>query len=202
MTKLVFGRKKNTRDVRKRLLIVCEGEKTEPNYFKAFVVPPELVVVVDGAGCETIRVVERAVELREEAIRKEKPFDEIWCVFDRDNFPAQNFNEAIAKAERLEIKVAYSIEAFEIWYLLHFHYYNTGISRDDYKIKLTALLGRVYRKNDKAMYELLQDKIDIAIKNAQNLRVKQETSEEILYNRNPVTTVDLLVVALRSYRKP
>jgi len=38
-------RKVNTRDVKSRFLIVCEGEKTEPNYFKSFRVPKKVIDV-------------------------------------------------------------------------------------------------------------------------------------------------------------
>ena len=39
-------------------LIVCEGEKTEPNYFKAFRVK-SAQVVVEGTGCNTISLVDK-----------------------------------------------------------------------------------------------------------------------------------------------
>ena len=34
-------------------LIVCEGEKTEPNYFKCFPVSTRPKIEIVGAGCET-----------------------------------------------------------------------------------------------------------------------------------------------------
>ena len=78
---------------RPRILIVCEGEKTEPNYFRAFRVTNN----VFGEGLETIRVVEEAERLNE----VDGPFDRIWCVFDRDSFPADNFDNAVKKGAQL-----------------------------------------------------------------------------------------------------
>ena len=92
-------------------LIVCEGEKTEPNYFKCFPVSTRPKIEIVGAGCETIAVVKEALKLK-----KDKNFDNIWCVFDRDpsqDKTAQRFNSALQLAEKENIKVAYSNECFE-----------------------------------------------------------------------------------------
>jgi hypothetical protein len=43
------------------LLIVCEGEKTEPNYFRAFRVTSDIY----GEGLETMRLVEEAERINE-----------------------------------------------------------------------------------------------------------------------------------------
>ena len=119
MAKGQYSRKSATRDERKKILIVCEGEKTEPNYFRSFRYPKDVVEVsVDGAGCETIRVVERAIERRDKANNSKNPYDEIWCVFDRDSFPKAHFYNALAMARKQSFRLAYSIEAFELWYLL------------------------------------------------------------------------------------
>ncbi len=53
------------RDLRPRFLIVCEGEKTEPNYFKSFRV--NAVVEVKGTGRSTLDLVEYTRRLRNEA---------------------------------------------------------------------------------------------------------------------------------------
>jgi RloB-like protein len=104
-----------------RFLIVCEGAKTEPNYFRSFRVPRD-VIDVHGLGENTIRIVERAIELK-----AEDNYDQVWCVFDRDSFPAQNFNAALELSRRHGIEVAYSNESFELWYVLHFEFLNSGI---------------------------------------------------------------------------
>ena len=48
--------------VRQRFLIVCEGSKTEPQYFEQFRVPG-LVVKVEGIGMNTLSLVDKAIEL-------------------------------------------------------------------------------------------------------------------------------------------
>lgn len=119
-------RRVDTLPIRQRFLIVCEGEKTEPNYFRRFRVPP-IVVQVVPLGMDTVRVVQRAIELQ-----AQDDYDQTWAVFDKDDFPDKNFNDAIALARRNNISVAYSNQSFELWYVLHFQYMSNAIARDDY----------------------------------------------------------------------
>lgn len=115
-------------------------------------------------------------------------------MFDRDSFPAQKFNEAVSLAKRTNIKIAYSNEAFELWYLLHFNYYQTAMTRSDYYDRLSKLLDKKYKKNQKDMYTLLESKQSIAIRNAKKL-LRQYTPRNPERD-NPSTTVHLLVEQL------
>jgi hypothetical protein len=184
---------------RKRFFIVCEGEKTEPNYFKKFSVNVD-ITLIKGRGKDTNSLVEEAIELKNGLESDER--DRVWCVFDRDRndqnpHDAQKFKAAITLAKTNGIKVAYSNDAFELWYLLHFHYYNTGISRKDYKNMLTNQLGHEYKKNSETIYEELKDKQENAIKNAERL-LKEYTCPNP-ESDNPSTTVHLLVEELNSF---
>lgn len=162
-------RKKGQRAIRKFILIVCEGEKTEPNYFNAFRkdlpkgVLENYAIEVDGTGRNTLSMVEEAIRIRNEREKGHgRKYDQVWVVFDRDGFPPQQFNEAIWKAEKEGLQNAWSNEAFEIWYLLHFHFFQNGMSREDYKPlierELSAKMGAAfkYEKNMPEMYALLK----------------------------------------------
>ena len=70
----------NTRALRQRFLIVCEGEKTEPSYFRKFRVPKEVIKVI-GVGANTVSLVRRTIDLRQEG-----DYEQVWCVFDRNSF--------------------------------------------------------------------------------------------------------------------
>ena len=187
------------RSLRQRFLIVCEGQETEVNYFKAFRVPREVLSVeVRGTGFNTLSLVKRTLEIKEEIEAYEDvTFNQVWCVFDRDSFPAQEFNAAIDLAGQHGIKVAYSNEAFEIWYLLHFDYHISGIARSSYKTMLTKKLKRRYRKNDPGIYQSLIDYQEVAIKNASRLLNSHQEDNPV--KNNPSTTVHLLVEALNSF---
>ncbi len=186
-------RKVETRKLRQRFLIICEGEKTEPNYFKSFRVPRNVVSVdVRGFGYNPSLLVETAKELS-----SQEKYDQVWCVFDRDDCPKQDFNNAIANANKAGFKVAYSNEAFELWYVLHFQLLNTGLPRQDYIPKLNKFLKNKYKKNSDSIYEELEHLQATAIKHATNLLN--------LYNPhkpesdNPCTTVHKLVEELNKY---
>jgi hypothetical protein len=193
--KNVLTRPQKTRRLR-RILIVCEGKKTEPNYFKKFEANPEVFddIDVQGTGYNTVSLITEAIKIRNEAIQEKEPYIETWCVFDKDDFSIESFEKAIKLAEQNQIKCAYSIEAFEIWYMLHFNFYETAFSRLQYKEKLSELLKKPYLKNDPGMYLLLSKKQSRAIQNAKKLYNKQCLLP--LKDRNPITTVFQLVERL------
>jgi len=151
-------RRLDIREERQRFLIVCEGEKTEPNYFESFKQDlPRHVVQLDiyGEGANTLSLIERAQCIRDSRKFGDYPFDQVWVVFDRDSFDPADFDNAIHKAESDGMRCAWSNEAFELWYILHFEFRNTGMCRTEYQGKLGALLGDTYRKNAPDMYQKL-----------------------------------------------
>lgn len=208
-----FSRKKNVskpRSLEAFFLIVCEGEKTEPNYFKAFPRKVNNIVYdikIDGGGISTIKVVEKAIELREQSTQK---FDRVWAVFDKDSFTAKSFNSAIFKAKANNISCAWSNEAFELWYLLHFHNRVTAMKRDEYKKAIEDAVNAKlknkkkpfrYEKNDPGMYVFLQKvgNQKQAISWAESLSKSINGEKFALYN--PQTMVFKLVQELNGQSK-
>lgn len=177
----------------KRILIVCEGEKTEPNYFQRFRVTSAVIEIV-GKGYNTLSLVKEAVRLKELARENDEPYDQVWCVFDRDSFPAHNVDNAWQLASNKELRTALSNEAFELWFLLHFDYITSAHTRQEYQDMLSDRLGRRYEKNDHRIYEDLLQRQEQAIENAGKLIS--------LYNQrhpsldNPCTEVHELVIEL------
>lgn len=193
-----YGRREGTRFIRDRILIVCEGEKTEPNYFRKFPVDIDLVEVdVQGKGANTLSLVKDAVARRDDALQKGKPYNQVWCVFDRDVFPPGNFNEACRLARTSQIRVAYSNQCFELWYYLHFNFSDAALHRHAYGDKLTELLGKKYQKNDTDMYGLLKDRQWAAMRNARKLLTRYQPSNP--EKDDPSTTVHQLVEALNEF---
>jgi hypothetical protein len=80
----------------------------------------------------TDSLVANAVEKVEEAAKKGQRYSEVWCVFDRDSFPLENYARAFQLAESNKIKLAWANEAFELWYLLHYCYLDAPVGRADY----------------------------------------------------------------------
>lgn len=206
-----FDRVSSQREKKVRFLIVCEGKRTEPNYFKALVKDKFSEVrdeEIQGEGSCTVSLVKRTTEIKKELEEKRQlPFDRIWVVFDKDSF--NDFNDAIQLAKKLKYSVAWSNEAFELWYYLHFQYLDTKISRHDYIKRLENEIRRYdgyktfsYKKNDPKMYRLLNDlgNEGFAKKNAVRLR-KMFVGSKDYNSHQPCTQVDLLVDELENPEK-
>ena len=198
-------RKESVRDKLVRFLIVCEGTKTEPHYFEALInnyISTVREVTIEGEGRATIALVERTLEIKAELERKNAmSFDRVWIVFDKDDF--DDFNEAIKKAHKLGFKSAWSNEAFELWYYLHFEYLDTGINREAYVEKLEkAFRNKMrdnsfkYRKGNPDIYKLLQQygREDLAKRFAKQLRALHSGTNYAMHK--PCTMVDKLVEEL------
>ena len=167
---------------RRRVLIVCEDSKSARYYFEQFKVDPKRAEVqAVGTGMNTDSLVEKAGELMARAAKIGEPYNEVWCVFDRDSFPLQNYHRAFELIKAAGMKVAWANEAFELWYLPHFNYHDTGISRDDYKA-------------DKTIYGQVKPHQETALRNARRLeRYWQEMAEKFPERQNPSTSVHQLV---------
>ena len=109
-----------------RMLIVCEGKRTEPEYFRDMKTVERALVDLDirSEGMPK-ELVERAVELKrqaEAAAERERDenlrYDEVWCVFDIDTHKL--IAEASQQARNHRIELAISNPCFELWVLLHF----------------------------------------------------------------------------------
>src|SRR6266481_22630 len=91
-------RTRNSRSLRRRVgnrppydrvLIVCEGEKTECNYFEeirqnARISSAHVVVLPTDLGTDPRKVVESAQDVFNQ---KDKAFERVYAVFDRDDHP-------------------------------------------------------------------------------------------------------------------
>lgn len=94
-------RNEGTRKVIVRFLIVCEGEKTEPNYFEKLVDSRHSKVrevKIEGKGCSTCKLIQEALRIKQD-IEATEPwkFDHVWVVFDKDD--NKDFNKAIRDAK-------------------------------------------------------------------------------------------------------
>lgn len=123
-------RKKATRQVKAKIYIYCEGEKTEPQYIRAYIqfkhpncarlkkaeVPVE---IKDTSKNTPIQLVNEAIKL---VHHKDFDGDEVWVVYDRES--PQKYSDALhqkAYSEAINngVKVALSNVCFEYWLLLH-----------------------------------------------------------------------------------
>jgi len=195
------------------ILIVCEGENTEPSYFRQFKLSSATIRPI-GEGYNTISLVKRAVQLS-----KEKSYDQVWCVFDADPKPdnpnqAKNFNDAVTLAEKKGFGVAYSNQAFEYWLILHFDdHQGGGMNRNDYNNKINQLLkpfGLTYDgESNKIITEEIFEVLDSIDKKTNKKRtrlaiLRAERNYDLFDHTNPAneessTTLFRLVEELLKY---
>ena len=186
---------------RPRVLIVCEGKETEPNYFIGFRrekrLNKELFTII-GPGPHPKNIVKKAVDLVKAAELENEPFDMAWCVFDRDTH--EKIHEAFQKADPdLQIKIAFSNPCFEIWFLLHFQDHSRPEHRDEI-IRLLKIHLPDYDKSLEGLYERLLDRQVNALKRAKDLKKMHLNNQAFDHTRlataiecNPFTSVDCLI---------
>jgi len=117
-----------SKPVKRRILIVCEGEVTEPEYFRGFerwARNNTVEIEIPAQHGVPLTLVQWAKKLKRDAKsaanREQDDFlayDEVWCAFDVDEHP--NINNARQLAAAHGIKLAISNPCFELWLWLHF----------------------------------------------------------------------------------
>jgi hypothetical protein len=195
-----------TREKIKTYLIVCEG-KTEEWYFRSFPVQTA-TVTSKGIGMTHLELIKKAKQWM-----NEKDYDEVWCVFDMDFNPERNgqleaFNQAVFADKGQKLRCAYSNDAFELWFYLHYNYTDIAHLRTFYYEQLGQYWSMNYQSDGKAqefsktIYERLAQDSNAsqqkAILRAKQLMDRYEPSSSP-HKRNPVTTVFELVVQLNKH---
>ncbi len=183
-----------SRRVKPLALIVCEGEKTEFQYFERFRQAKRLsataleVVPGDTSGSNPKSIVEYARKRSKEQRSEKLPFDRVWCVFDRDEH--EWWDDALTQARDNGFEVAFSNPCFELWILLHYVYQSAQIERAAALSKVPEHLPDYSKSSD--IYDTLLPSQTTAVQNAQKLRAyhARNCSPE---THNPSTTVDRLV---------
>lgn len=154
-------------------------------------------------GDNTVSLFERA---RTIALADPDGFTQVWIVYDKDSFPSRDFNVvadlcASASGGDVAYRAAWTNEAFELWYILHFAYVDSALDRGSYEPVLTRRLraegfGR-YEKNRADMFDILEGCMHAAISNAERL---EESNKGLApADSNPGTAVHLLVKELLPY---
>ena len=188
------------------VLIVCEGEKTEPNYFSELKKTFRLSnanVRICGRGSDPLSVVNFAIE----TFRWEPEFDRVYCVFDRDRHTT--YDAALDRVRRTRlgkgsrIFAIPSIPCFEFWLLLHFIYTTRPFdapSGDSICSRVIEELKKYlpeYQKGEQDIFNKMQDSLNDAITNASRVQQFHQNSG----TDNPSTLVHSLVEYLRDLKK-
>ena len=189
-------------------LIITEGEKTEPLYFDGLKKAVERTNRTDrlqtvGTGSHTTALIEIA---KRQVRNAGYPFEHVWLVYDKDDFPSGEFNRVIelcaeANTEETTYHAIWSNQCIELWYLLHFSYFHSDIHRDNYFPKLSDCLRKLgagpYEKNRDDMFEILRSYIDTAILNSEKLEI--DNCNKAPANCAPGTMMHVLIKFFKPY---
>lgn len=164
-------------------LIVTEGTKTEPYYFKALKArisakeSNRIQLDIKGGAGNTTGLLEYAKKLVK---RSANGYSHVWLVYDKDDFSDDRFNEMEVVCKKLneesetEYHAIWSNQCIELWFLLHFMYLDSDLHRSEYYPKLTKELdgNGKYEKNRDDIFEILLPHLDTAISHARRLDKK------------------------------
>lgn len=189
-----------------RILIVCEGAKTEVNYFEEVRQEARLPsvhprVIHSPLGTEPQQVVQGA----KEKFLESREYDQVYAVFDRDQH--RTYANAISMAQALDRKMKndekklvcfksiVSVPCFELWLLLHFRDVMAPIPRDE-ALRLLRLYLPRYQKGNNDTYAATLANLAVAIQRAAALKQRFER----LPGTDPYTDVHELVNVLKSLK--
>jgi hypothetical protein len=193
-----LSRRKPGRVVKPRWLIVCEGAKTEQEYFHGLrkALGNKVILEFDARHSDPKSIVEVAAAAKRNAARaaRQDPneeFDQIWCVFDRDTHPL--VQEALCQAEANSLPVAFSDPCFELWLLLHFQNQTAHITAET----ACSLCGTYMPQYEKSpQLARLLEGLESAETRAAALNLRQARNG--MTRQNPWTEVHKLVSAIRN----
>lgn len=195
-------------------LIVTEGERTEPLYFKGLqklikekiggTVDVVEVPIIDvfGEGSSTGKL----IEITERIVKEAKIiYQNVWGVFDKDDF--EDFDEAIKVGENKGYKIAWSNQSFEYWLYMHFYYSDAALHREEWNKKLDEIFSEyslgdgLYKKNYEDIYNILDSfgGVNTAIKNARRRMADFDDKKDLPSKYDPGTKVHELVIELKKY---
>lgn len=202
-----LARKKPARPRYDRVLIVCEGSKTEPHYFdeirQAYRIPTAHITVLPSAlGTEPRQVVDSA----QQEFLKSREYERVYAVFDRDDH--LTWSDALAQSQRLDramrndekrevrFQAVPTVPCFELWLLLHFEEVHAFGHRSEIIARLRERIAG-YEKGSRGIYALTESGFDEAAGRAQRLRGRFEP----VVGTDPYTTADELVALLKSIKQ-
>ena len=184
-----------------RVLIVCEGSRTEPLYFGEIASRYRLNtanIKVIGSGADSRTVVREARKERDRERRRGEKYDRVYCVFDRDEHAT--FQEACNEARASGLQLTRSWPCFEFWLRLHFGFTRQPYARSGGKSPAQNCVNEVcellpgYAKVAHGVFAELEDRLDEAKAHAVRALADAEATNEF----NPSTEVHALVDHLQS----
>jgi len=193
-----------------KILIVCEGEKTEPLYFtnarNYYSLNTANIEVYGDCGSDPSSILGYAKQRYREERDAGDAFDRVYCVFDKDTHHHydRTLNEIASQKPHNCFFAINSVPCFEYWLLLHYVYSTkpyVGLPGNSAGNQLVADLQRnyfpEYQKGRDAVFTELIGQLDFAINNAK----RSLQAAKAVHTDNPTTRVHELVAFMRDIKK-
>ena len=198
-TDLLFQRnKKHKKSFKKTYLIFCEWE-TEKHYFeeikqwvKSITIEPRQL---NNKSFQTIA--KEMKKVIDQLVLQWKSYDRVYCIFDNNNLPRQDFEQWLSIMKKNNIHLIYSNKCFEVWILMHYLQYNRKVQNSaEYERELQQFIPW-YAKPYKWLYHLTKSKIRDAIGNSKSISRYENFSE--VYSKEPYTDMRQIIEDLMQY---
>lgn len=191
-----LGRQSKGLKLRAKVLIVCEGQKTEEEYFgylrKKYRLSTTEVIIKEDGGSSPNSVFKDALDLYNRSLKRDQvSYDIVYCVYDRDEF-SQHADVKNKIEQQANFNLIFSDPCFEVWYLFHYDaltkpFMKKGSKTASQQVKSQA--NKLLSSTGSNYLEYLFNNTEEAIQNAKR-NAKQNIS-------NPYTNVYELVEKLK-----
>ena len=198
-----YLRREATREPYDTVLLVCEGEKTEPSYFndlKAAYRLSSANIVVVSPGADPLTLVQYARGRLSE-------FNKVFCIFDGENTArAVQAVGSISSSDEGRVGkwcAVVSTPCFEIWPLLHFKFSTApfggrgGMTAGEAVVSALREHMPEYRKGMRGLYGLLSGNMTLGSANGRRLEKHNRASQ----STNPSTQMHTLVEYLKGLKR-
>lgn len=191
-----------------RVLIICEGAKTEPIYFSELKDHYRLsnanIQITPAEGSDPVSVVCTAKTLQADEKKQGERYDRVYCVFDRDEHA--KFETACRQIASSDLNAARSWPCFEFWLLLHFRYTREPFARTGnhspgdncFRALKHEDSMHAYQKARAGLFGQLLERLESAKQHAAQARKDALATEE----DNPSTEIHELVDYLQHLKDP
>jgi len=175
----------------KRILVVCEGKKTEVKYLTTL----NRLDDFERVNINISNVHGEPHRLIDAALAEVGNYDQIWCMFDVEApNPHPGIIGVLKLAEENGICLAVSNPCFELWLILH-DTDQTGYLKTEQAERLAQAIPEVNGKDITNPNKLVLRRGE-AIRRAQMLRKHHQRNHTAGLETNPSTDVDLFIGSL------
>lgn len=191
-----MARKSRGLKLKKKIYIYCEG-KTEKIYFdilnKKYNETSRIQVKAKEVGETSHRLIDYAIsDINNKSSKEKNKIGQVIIIFDKDEISDQEVEKLFQKADRHDIKIAFSNINFETWLLMHFEDVDFAYSKQDLNKKMKKYFNvdnyQEHKGNIKTLAKI-EGFINRAMKNGLNF--ENYPSPQI--HNNPYTNLRYII---------